>query len=110
MFKKICLPLIITLLASVTVVSLARNIGWNPKDRPRMQLSQALQLAHEKLNAQEGLSATDDSFYCIGATLAITTSKDGDWTFRFGSKEGVVRCVVIDLDGNAEISCMTEQF
>ena len=100
--KTILLSAII-LLASVAALSLTRNIAWNPKDRPRMELSKAMQIAHEKLNAQEGLLAEDDKFYCIRAMLAITESKDGDWTFTFGSKEGVQRWVIVDFEGLVEI-------
>jgi hypothetical protein len=103
MFKKIVLLLAALLICSVTVMSLTRNISWNPKERPRMQLAQAMQLAHESLNAQEGLDAGDDKFYCISAMLAITTSKDGDWTFRFGSKEGGQRWVIVDFERRVEI-------
>jgi hypothetical protein len=45
----------------------------------------------------------DNKFYCIRAMLAITTSKDGDWTFTFGSKEGVQRWVIVDFEGRVEI-------
>jgi hypothetical protein len=65
-----------------------------------MPLSQALQIAREALNANEGLPAGDETFYCLGGGIAITSSKDGDWTFSFGSKENGRRWVVVDLDGH----------
>lgn len=102
MSRKMAGLLAVLLLSSLTAISLTRRIVWDPKDRPRMELFEAMTLAHVRLNMEEGLSPTDDRFYCIGAELAITTSKDGDWTFTFGSKEGVVRYVVVDLDGNVE--------
>ena len=110
MFKKFILLSVMMLLASVAVASLTRRIAWNPKDRPRMQLSQAMQLAHERLNAQEELPAGVDKFYCIGAMLAITTSKEGDWTFTFGSKEGVQRWVIVNFDGEVEIREESPQY
>ncbi len=40
------------LLVSLAVVSATRRISWNPTDRPRRQLPQAMQLAHEAVNMQ----------------------------------------------------------
>lgn len=103
MLKKVILISVVILLTSVATVSVTRRIAWDPKERPRMELSQALKLAHERLNAQEKLPVGDDKYYYIGAMLAITTSKDGDWTFTFGSKEGIQRWVVVDFDGQVVV-------
>ena len=103
MLKKVILILAVILLTSVAAVTVTRRIAWNPKQRPRMEMSQALRLAHERLNAQENLPIGADKFYCIGAMLAITTSQDGDWTFTFGSKEGIQRWVVVDFDGQVAV-------
>src|SRR6266404_1288865 len=102
--KKTALLLAFLLLVSLAAVSATRRIPWNPTDRPRMQLPHAMQLAHEALNKQEGLASKDEKFYCIDATLSVTISKDGDWTFIFGSKENGERWVVVDLDGRVTVS------
>ena len=98
----------ITLIALVLVIACAafpvgRRIFWNPKERPRLPLAQAMQIAHEALNLSEGLPKNDDSFYCLGTNIAITSSRDGDWTFTFGSKENGQRWVIVDLDGMAAV-------
>ena len=102
--KKTALLLAFLLLVSLAAVSATRRIPWNPTDRPRMQLPQAMQLAHKAINMQQGLSTKDEKFYCLDATLAITTSKDGDWTFIFGSKESGERWVTVDFDGRVTVS------
>jgi hypothetical protein len=101
--KKTAFLIALLLVVSQAQVSAKRNIAWNPKERPRLQLPQAMKLASEALNAKEGLPAQDPTFYCLNSWLAITTSKDGDWTFRFGSKESGERLVIVDLDGRVDV-------
>src|SRR6266849_2309470 len=102
--KKTAQILAFLLLVSLAALSATSRIPWNPTDRPRMQLAQAMQLAHDTVNMQEGLATRDEKFYCIDATLAVTTSKDGDWTFMFGSKESGERWVIVDFDGRVTVS------
>jgi hypothetical protein len=102
--KKTAQLLAFLLLVSLAAVSATRRIPWNRADRPRVQLPQALQLAHEAVNMQEGLSMKDEKFYCIDAALAVTTSRDGDWTVIFGSKESGERWVIVDFDGRVTVS------
>src|SRR5882762_5620049 len=97
--KKTALLLAFLFLVSLAALSATRRILWNPTDRPRVPLPQAMQLAHEAVNVQEGLATKDEKFYCIDASLAVATSKDGDWTFIFGSKESGERWVIVDFDG-----------
>ena len=101
--KKTFLLLALLVLASIAALAASRRIPWDPTDRPRMQLPRAMQLAHDALNAREGLSTNDNKFYCIDAALAVTTSKDGDWTFTFGSKASGERWVIVDLDGRVDV-------
>ncbi len=74
--KKTASMFAFLLLASLAAVSATRRIPWNPTDRPRMPLPQAMQLAREAVNMQEGLATKDEKFYCLDATLAVTTSND----------------------------------
>jgi hypothetical protein len=103
MLKKTLLLIVLVLVATGAAVPAGRRIFWNPKELPRLPLSQAMQIAHEALNFEEGLPKDDDTFYCLGGGLAITSSRDGDWTFSFGSKEKGQRWVIVDLDGIASV-------
>jgi len=99
--NKKLLFVVLALLGTTAFTPGGRRIGWDPKERPRLPLVQATQIAHEALNFGEGLPKDDDTFYCLGTGIAITSSRDGDWTFRFGSEEKGVRWVIVDLDGAA---------
>ena len=99
MLKKTVLILLLLLVVGIAAMPASRYILWDSKKRPRLELPQAIVLARDALNKQEDLPAYDDRFYCLGASLATTTSKDGDWTFTFGSKENGKRWVIVDLDG-----------
>ena len=102
---KRTVPILVVLFAiSVAAAPAIRRIPWNPTERPRLQLSRAVQLAHEAVNLQEGLARNDEQFYCIDAALAVTTSKDGDWTFTFSSKENGERWAIVDFDGRVTVS------
>ena len=103
MFKKTALVLAFLFIATWAAFPAARRAGWNPKERPRLPLAQAMQIAHEALNLEEELPKDDDTFYCLGTGIAITSSRDGDWTFSFGSKEKGQRWVIVDLDGIAAV-------
>jgi len=103
MLKKTVLLVALLFVAICAVFPSARRIGWNAKERPRLPLAQAMQIAHEALNMNEALPKDDDSFYFLGGGIAITSSRDGDWTFTFGSKENGQRWVVVDLDGVAAV-------
>ena len=103
MLKKTVLVLALLLMATWAAFPAARRTSWDPKERPRLPLGQAMQIAHEALNFEEGLSKDDDTFYCLGTGIAITSSRDGDWTFSFGSKEKGRRWVIVDLDGIAAV-------
>jgi hypothetical protein len=96
--------LVVLLLVSIAAEPAIRRIPWDPTDRPRMQLLRAMQIAHDALNMQEGLSKSDEKFYCIDAVLAVTSSKDGDWTFTFGSKQSGRRWAIVDFDGRVTVS------
>ena len=97
--RKLLLLAVLFVATAAFVPAGGMRIGWNPKYRPRLPLTHALQIAHEALNMEEGLPKDDETFYCINGGLAITCSRDGDWTFRFGSKENGERWVIVDLDG-----------
>jgi hypothetical protein len=99
MFKKLALLIALFLFVAFAARPAARRIAWDTKDRPRMSLAQAMQIGREALIASEGLPKDDETFYCLGGGIAITSSKDGDWTFTFGSKENGQRWVIVDLDG-----------
>jgi hypothetical protein len=58
---------------------------------------QGLQIAQGSLGKDAG------NFYCVGASLAITYSKDGDWTYRFASKGGKYKWVIVDFDKHAQV-------
>jgi len=100
--KKLIFPGLLVL-ATAAFPAGGMRIGWNAKVRPRLPLTQAMRIAHEALNLEEGLPKDDETFYCISGGLAITCSRDGDWTFRFGSKENGERWVIVDLDGMAAV-------
>ena len=100
--RKVILVMLV-FVATCVAVPAARRIGWNPKERPRLPLVQAMQIAHEALNMEESLPKDDDTFYCLSTGIAITSSRDGDWTFAFGSKEHGERWVIVDLDGVAAV-------
>jgi len=103
MSNKKLLFVVLAFLVTTAFIPGGRRIGWDPKERPRLPLVQAMQIAHEALNFDEGLPKDDDTFYCLGTGIAITSSKDGDWTFSFGSKEKGRRWVIVDLDGIAAV-------
>jgi hypothetical protein len=103
MLKKMGFLFALLFVATCVALPAPRRIGWNPKERPRLPLAQAMQIAHETLNMNEGLPKDDDTFYCLGGGIAITSSRDGDWTFSFGSKENGQRWVIVDLDGVAAV-------
>jgi hypothetical protein len=62
-------------------------------------MAQAMQIAHEALNVEEGLPKHDDTFFCLGAGIAIISSRDGQWTFSFASKEKGQRFVIVSMYG-----------
>ena len=101
--KKLIFPGLLVLATAAFIPAGGMRIGWNAKVRPRLPLTQAMRIAHEALNLEEGLPKDDETFYCISGGLAITCSRDGDWTFRFGSKENGERWVIVDLDGMAAV-------
>ena len=103
MLNRNLLLVALVFVATAAFIPAGRRIGWDPRQRPRLPLTQAMQIAHEALNMQEGLAKDDETFYCISGGLAITCSRDGDWTFRFGSKENGERWVIVDLDGIAAV-------
>ena len=94
---------VLAFLGTTAFIPGGRRMGWDPKERPRLPLVQAMQIAHEALNFDEGLPKDDETFYCLGTGIAITSSRDGDWTFRFGSKDKGPRWVIVDLDGIAAV-------
>ena len=59
--KKLLLLVVLSVVTSAFTAAGGMRIGWNPKVRPRPQLTQARQIAHEALNMQEGLPKDDDN-------------------------------------------------
>lgn len=71
--------------------SYARRAAWDTKQKPTLSLQRALELAHQELDQ------TDDSFYCVGATLANTFA-GGDWELAFASQKGLKIWVSVGND------------
>ncbi|MGO9246844.1 MAG: hypothetical protein ACLP0A_15560 [Verrucomicrobiia bacterium] len=94
--KKVFILLVCVIVLTATF-SLAMRIQWDYKTRPRVTLSQALDLA------QKSLGSDADSFYCTGANLATTACTGGDWTLHYWTQAGSNRTVVVCMDGTVSV-------
>jgi hypothetical protein len=103
MLTKTAFLIALLLLTGLVALPGTKRIAWNPKERPRLQLSRAMEIAQDTLNTNEGLPKDDDTFYCLGGSIAITSSNEGDWSFTFGSKEKGQRWVIVKFNGQARV-------
>jgi len=92
MFKR---PMIILISVAVSVSWLcssahAGNIAYNDKIKPKVTLSEALDLAGKALGKDT------KSFYCVGASLERVV-KDC-WIIKYSSASGAKRDVEVDFD------------
>ena len=83
-----------TALAAIAVVLFttsvfALRIAWRITDEPPVSLQSALGLAKAELK--------DDSYYCVGASLAQTFTK-GDWELHYATKKGKEMWVSVGSD------------
>ncbi|MBN1919029.1 MAG: hypothetical protein JW889_14070 [Verrucomicrobia bacterium] len=78
---KKCMLLLAMAAVLLCSVAYARRIMWKSTDEPPVSLRLALALAEAELEKEEV------EYYCIAASVAKTFS-DGDWAFRFSSKDG----------------------
>jgi hypothetical protein len=78
-------------------VVLARNITYNHSKPPKLPLGSAYGIAMSAL----GQSTND--FHCVGASLGIAWSPDGEWLFEFSSTNGVTKFVTVEFGGKTHI-------
>src|SRR4051812_30196367 len=72
-----------------TTSVLALRIAWRIADEPPISLQAALELAKAELK--------DDSYFCVGATLARTFTQ-GDWELHYSTKKGKEMWVSVGSD------------
>ena len=51
--EKLLFPALLIVATAAFIPATGMRIGWNAKVRPRLPLTQALQIAHEALNMEE---------------------------------------------------------
>lgn len=73
----------------------ARYIAWRATDTLPVSLQSALEIAKDNLK--------DESYYCIGASLAKTFRK-GDWELHYCTKDGKHLWVSVASDKTVKTS------
>ena len=89
MTKKILV--ILAVLVLFCGISYALHGASNPKQKPPVSLSLALNLAETELKKEK------TECFCVGASLAVTFS-EADWELHFSSKDGSQRWVSVGSD------------
>ncbi len=67
MLKKTISLVALLLVITCAALPAGRRIFWNPKERPRLPLAQAMQIAHEAQSLNEGPPKNDKTFYHLDA-------------------------------------------
>jgi len=99
MMKRLTLLFAVLFLSSMVAESVVKRVAWNPKVRPGMSLSQALQTAQEELESSTVAAEKASRLYCLSAEVAGESAKDGRWSFKFASEDGEVWFVDVGFDG-----------
>ena len=94
--KRLLLILLLLFFTSAGYL-FARNIIWNPKNKPPVSLPEAHEIALAALKDRH------TEFFCTHASLARTFS-EGDWEFQFSSADGSSTSVSVGSDKQAKIS------